>query len=212
MEFVTNEKGLIPVVIQDIQGEVLMLAYMNEEALEKTKETGYTHLFSRSRNCIVARDGTNEERQRVLEIRTDCDYDTLLIVVEQMGKGACHEGHWSCFHNSVLRGSSFVVDKAREKEEGESLTTGLESLFALVESRRESPKEGSYTNYLLSKGLDKILKKIGEESSEVIIASKGEDKEEVIAEVADLLYHLMVLFVEKKIHPREIWEELKKRR
>ncbi len=210
MQLKFNRDELIPAIIQDGQGQVLMLAYMNEESLQKTKETGLTWFYSRSRQQLWQKGESSGHVQRVVKIVADCDYDTLLITVEQIGPGACHEGHPSCFHYP-LDGDEAAADTTFDPQVvyGPKI---LEDVYNVIVDRKEHPKEGSYTNYLLDKGLDKILKKVGEENAEVIIAAKNEDQDELIYEVSDLLYHLMVLLVEKGAKPKQIWEELKSRR
>jgi|LSQX01.2.fsa_nt_gb phosphoribosyl-ATP pyrophosphohydrolase/phosphoribosyl-AMP cyclohydrolase len=202
-----DEKGLIPAVVQEhITGEVLMVAYMNKETLRKTIETGYTYFWSRSRNEVWKKGETSGNVQKVKDIRIDCDNDCLLINVEQTGV-ACHTGNHSCFYKEVkdediIKTNRLIPNKAAI----------LEELFEVIFDRKINPKEGSYTNYLFEKGLDKILKKIGEEAAEVIIASKNKDKDEIRYEVSDLVYHLMVLLVESGLKPEDIYNELEKRR
>jgi len=180
--------------------EVLMMAYMNEEALLKTIETKQTWFWSRSRKELWHKGATSGHYQDVKEISYDCDADCLLVRVGQTGV-ACHTGEWSCFHNPVLR-----ADK-----EAASASI-LNEIYRVVMSRKAEMPEGSYTTYLFSKGLDKILKKVGEETAEVIIGAKNRKRDEVIYEVGDLLYHLMVLLGEQDIKPAEIYQELAKRR
>ena len=200
-----DEKGLVPAVIQDaVTGEVLMTAYMNEESLRETMDTGRTVFYSRSRQELWRKGETSGHVQRVKEIRADCDGDCLLIKVEQTG-AACHTGKYSCFYRTI---------------DGEEVSTGiggsksaiLYEVYDVICDRRDHLKEGSYTNYLLEKGIDKILKKVGEESAESIIAAKNRSKSEVTYEVADLFYHLMVMLVEQGVHPDDIFAELQKRR
>lgn len=199
---------LIPVIAQDATSkEVLMLAYMNAEAYRKTVMTGKAHYYSRSRQKIWLKGEESGHFQSVQEIRYDCDHDTLLLLVEQIG-GACHTGHKSCFYRSVegMQTSEHVFDeKVAYKKD---ILTRLQEL---VSERKSKPVEGSYTNYLFEKGIDKILKKVGEESAEVIIASKNEGNEELVCEVSDLIYHLTVLLVEKKTNWDAIRKELTKR-
>lgn len=196
-----DDKGLIPAVIQDEKTKkVLMLAYMNEESLEKTLVTGTTWFYSRSKKRLWNKGETSGNYQKVKRISFDCDCDALLIEVEPCGN-SCHTGSFSCFFNEF-----YVNDDYEYKEDDIIL-----KLYERVVSRRESPKADSYTNYLFSKGLDKILKKVGEEASEVIIASKNESKEEMIYEISDLLYHVIVLMVDKGISIEDIKKEIKKR-
>lgn len=194
-----NDQGLIPAVVQDVKsGTVLMVAYMNKEALEKTLEEGRTYFFSRSRNTLWAKGETSGHVQKVESIYYDCDRDTLLVQVYQTGK-ACHEGNFSCFTGKPLL-------------EGENAVSPdwavLSWLEDVIKERKQQLPANSYTTYLFEKGLDKILKKIGEEAAEVIIAAKGGKKEEVVYETADLIYHLMVMLREQDIGIGEIWQEL----
>lgn len=192
-----NETGLIPAIVQDaFTNEVLMMAWMNAESLKITIEEGTTCFFSRSRQSLWRKGETSGNTQRVQAIYADCDSDTLLVKVIQKGK-ACHNGTLSCFSKKLL-------DFAKEE-------FSLEKLYDLIEDRNINKKEGSYTSYLFDKGLDKILKKIGEESSEVIIAAKNDDNDELVCEISDLVYHALVLMVEKDIHLSEVREELAKR-
>lgn len=204
-----NDQGLIPAIIQDNNGQVLMMAYMNQESFDKTKETGYTWFYSRSRQKLWQKGETSHHRQRVLDIMADCDYDTLLITVEQEGAGACHEGHMSCFHNPITAGKPSEPAFDASEVYGPQI---LQEVYQVIMDRKVHPKEGSYTNYLLTEGLDKILKKVGEENAEVIIAAKNPDPDELVYEVGDLFYHIMVLLVAKGVKPQKIWEELKSRR
>ncbi len=193
--------GLIPAIIQDARtGEVLMLAYMNQESLAKTLETGQTWFFSRSRQELWHKGATSGNFQEVISVTTDCDRDTLLIQVIQQGAGACHQGSWTCF-NHLLSGP-----------ENPARAAILDQLRLVVADRRQNPVEGSYTTYLFDKGLDKICKKIGEESAEVIIAAKNHDPEELALEAADLLYHLLVLLEASQVGNEDLWQVLAKRR
>ncbi|HHW00154.1 MAG TPA: bifunctional phosphoribosyl-AMP cyclohydrolase/phosphoribosyl-ATP diphosphatase HisIE [Clostridiaceae bacterium] len=214
MEVKFDEKGLIPVVTKDVNsGEVLMLAYMNREALKKTLETGRVHYWSRSRNKLWLKGETSGNYQLVKSIRVDCDGDALLIMVEQKGV-ACHTGHYSCFYRELDgEGIKEVEDNiSGELVESKDKSAILRELYDVIVDRKKHPKEGSYTNYLFEKGLDKILKKVGEESAEVIIAAKNKSFEEIRYEIADLLYHLFVLMVERGLKPDDIYDELRKRR
>lgn len=250
-----NADGLIPAVTQDIRtDEVLMLAYMNEESLKKTIETGKAHYFSRSRQKLWLKGETSGHFQKVRSISIDCDSDTLLLKVEQTG-AACHTGHRSCFFTRLeadelkaganigeaqgdvslvslpsvsgdtRERSPCVTEKlmeeaveypAVEKIEAESgRIAGAEVLgevFDVISDRMVHPKEGSYTNYLFTKGLDKILKKIGEEACEVVIASKNGARDEISSEIADLLYHIMVLLAERGLTLDDIYAELSNRK
>ena len=191
-----NSHGLIPaIVIDDDSGEVLMLAYMNQESLKISLEKKLTCFWSRSRGELWLKGATSGNYQHIKEIKADCDRDTLLIYVKPDGP-ACHLGNDSCFVDDLL---------PREQEQHEKFT--LCGLMELIKGRKLEKVEGSYTSYLFEKGLDKILKKIGEESSEVIIAAKN-DKQETIYEISDLIYHLLVLMAEKNIEIKDILKEL----
>ncbi|MBQ6035942.1 MAG: bifunctional phosphoribosyl-AMP cyclohydrolase/phosphoribosyl-ATP diphosphatase HisIE [Lachnospiraceae bacterium] len=193
-----NEKGLIPAIVVDkVTREVLMQAWMNEESLKITIEKGLACFYSRSRNALWLKGETSGNYQHVVSITTDCDRDSLVLVVEPDGP-ACHLGTKSCFEYPVW-----------ESDEKEDFT--YEGLYALLEGRKKDLPEGSYTTYLFRKGTDKILKKIGEESTEVIIAGKAEDKAETIYEIADLAYHVMVLMVQQGITLEDIHRELSSR-
>lgn len=207
-----DEKGLIPAIIQDgATGQVLMLAYMNQESLLKTIESGVTWFYSRSRRCLWQKGETSGHRQRVKSISYDCDADTLLIIVDQTG-AACHEGTFSCFSRTLgsdERTSAMIADPT--KVYGNAATV-IHDLYHVIMDRKINPKEGSYTNYLFEKGQDKILKKVGEECAETIIGSKNNDKAEILYEMADLWYHNLVLLAYHDISPSELLEELQKRR
>lgn len=217
-----GEDGLIPAVVQDAQsGEVLMLAYMNSLSLLKTLETGETWFWSRSRQELWHKGETSGNIQVVEEIRLDCDGDAIVVRVRQVGSGACHLGERSCFHRSVRLDSDgririgFDRRPASSGSEGSDTEVGssiLEELYGVVCGRRASPVEGSYTCYLFREGLDKILKKVGEECAETIIASKNQSAQEIVYETADLLYHLLVLLAFFDIQPSDIWKELARRR
>lgn len=199
-----DEKGLVPVITQDIQtGTVLMLAYMNEEALKMTLDTGYAVYFSRSRQTLWKKGETSGHVQKVRAIHYDCDGDSLLMMVEQTGP-ACHTGEYSCFHNELL---SLVEGSAKVPS-----AQILQEVFNVIADRKVHPKEGSYTNYLLDKGVEKICKKVGEEAAESIIAAVKGSREELRYEAADLVYHLLVLLFNQGLTPMELWAELEKRR
>ena len=198
-----DEKGLIPAIVQDYKtGEVLMQAYMNKESLEKTLETGRSWFYSRSRKELWEKGATSGCIQTVKEIFYDCDGDCLLLKVEQAG-AACHTGNRSCFYRSLL--------KSEEGVEAADIGKVIADLYSKVEDRRKNPVEGSYTCYLFNKGIDKICKKIGEESTEVVIAAKNESKEEAVYEISDLIYHLTVLMNYMDITYEDVGIELKKR-
>lgn len=193
-----DSHGLIPAVVVDaVTKQVLTLAYMNRESLEISIEKGLTCFWSRSRNELWLKGETSGNYQHIVSITADCDRDALVISVEKDGP-ACHTGSESCFTAPVWNNP--------EKEE-----FSLERLYALLKKRQEDRPEGSYTTYLFEKGLDKILKKIGEECTEVIIAGKAEDRKETVYEIADLAYHVMVLMVQQGITPEEIHRELASR-
>ena len=197
-EFKTDEKGLIPVIVQHYRTqEVLMMAYMNEEAFDQTIKTGRMTYFSRSRQCLWVKGETSGHFQYVRSLTVDCDKDTLLAKVDQVG-AACHTGNPTCFFQPLV-GSDY--------DETNPLQV-FESVYQTIVDRREHPKEGSYTNYLFEKGIDKILKKVGEEATEIIIAAKNPNPEEIKYEMADFLYHAMVLMVEKGINWEDIVKEL----
>ncbi len=198
-----NEQGLVPAIAQDAAtGEVLMLAWMNEESLRLTLETGFATYFSRSRQKLWKKGETSGHTQRVLGVKYDCDGDTLLLTVEQTGP-ACHTGARSCFFNELL---------TPEEEDLPATSAILEQVYAVIADRKEHPQEGSYTNYLLGKGVEKICKKLGEEASEAIIAAMKDSREEVTYEAADLLYHLLVLLYDRGVTPADVWAELARRR
>ena len=206
-----DEKGLVPAVVQEENGQVLMLAYMNKESLEKTIETGYTWYYSRSRQRLWNKGEESGNKQKVREISYDCDGDTLLIKVHQTGV-ACHTGTYTCFS-----GRKLVEEKEKglvvvEPEQETSLATVLNDLYNVIQERQLNPVEGSYTNYLFEKGQDKILKKVGEEAVETVIASKNNKSEEVLYEMGDLWYHCLVLLAYHKLTPDQLLDELMSRR
>ena len=197
-ELTYNADGLIPCIVQDADTlEVLMMAWMNEESLALTMERGETVFWSRSRQEIWRKGETSGNVQRIVSITADCDLDALVVKVEKAGP-ACHTGAESCFFNPVY-------------ESDELSEFSLDGLYALLEGRKKDLPEGSYTTYLFQKGIDKILKKVGEESTEVIIAGHARDKRETVYEIADLTYHVMVLMVELGISPDEVRRELASR-
>ena len=196
-----DEQGLIPSVVQDAEtGSVLMLAYMNSESLKKTIESGETHFWSRSRSEIWHKGETSGNLQQVVSIHPDCDSDALLVRVRQTGT-ACHTGKYSCFSQSV--------DEVLE--EGSSLGELMGSLGRIIRMRKRDMPEGSYTAKLLKGGIDKILKKIGEESGEVIIAAKNHEPKEIAWEVADLIYHTLVMLESEGVALGDIARELERR-
>ncbi len=194
-----DEKGLIPaVVLDDATGEILTVAYMNRESLEISIREKRTCFWSRSRQTLWRKGETSGNVQHITRIVADCDKDALAVYVQKEGP-ACHTGSESCFFNLVF-------------EDEESIPSfSYEGLMKLIEGRKIHKKEGSYTSYLFDKGIDKILKKVGEESTEVIVAAKNEDKKETIYEISDLAYHVMVLMAEMGITVQEITDELASR-
>lgn len=210
MEFIKelkfDEKGLIPAIAQDVvSGEVLMCAYMNAESIQKTIETGHATYFSRSRQELWEKGATSGHYQTVKEMYLDCDGDALVLKVEQEGV-ACHTGNYSCFYRKLVDGKLVEVPT-----EGGVSPQILYDVYNVIVDRVKNPKEGSYTNYLFEKGIDKMLKKVGEESAEVIIASKNYVKEEVQYETADLMYHLSVVLVEQGLTWDDVFKELASR-
>ena len=193
-----DEKGLIPVIVVDaVTKKVLTLAYMNKESLKISMEKGLTCFWSRSRRELWLKGETSGNYQHIVSITADCDRDALVVEVEKDGP-ACHTGSDSCFTAPLW-------------ESGERSEFSYESLMKLIEGRKTNKKEGSYTTYLFEKGIDKILKKVGEESTEVIIAAKADDKRETVYEIADLAYHVMVLMIEMGISLDDIRAELASR-
>lgn len=201
MTFTFDEKGLIPAIVQDaVSKEVLTLSYMNKESYEKTIETKETWFYSRSRQELWHKGATSGNKQKVLDVRYDCDSDALLVLVEPKGP-ACHKGVYSCFHESVMT-EAVSMDNRFEI---------LNELEQVIAEREAEMPEGSYTTYLFEKGIDKMLKKVGEEAGEVIIAAKNCDQEELKWEIADLLFHLLVVMREQKLPLDEVLQTLKKR-
>ena len=201
-EFKTNENGLVPCIAQDYYtGKVLMMAYMNEESYNKTLETGLMTYWSRSREKLWTKGEESGHFQHMLSLTIDCDKDTILAKVKQEGP-ACHTGNETCFFTPLaVKNSSEVSDAF----------TVLQDVYATIKDRKENPREGSYTNYLFDKGIDKILKKVGEECTEIVIAAKNPDAEEIKYEIADCLYHAMVLMVERGVTWEDITDELARR-
>lgn len=200
-DFKKNSDGMVPVIVQDYRtDEVLMLAYMNEEAFDHTIHSGRMTYYSRSRQELWVKGLTSGHIQYVKSLTADCDYDTILAKVSQVG-AACHTGNRSCFFNDIVKKD--YVEKNPLKV--------LEDVYSIILDRKDHPKEGSYTNYLYDKGIDKILKKIGEEATEIIIAAKNPDSEEIKYEISDFIYHLMVLMAEKGVTWEDITQELSQR-
>lgn len=199
--------GLVPAVVQDAQSkEVLMLAYMNEESMQRSIDTGSTWFWSRSRGELWNKGATSGHTQRIVSMAYDCDGDTLLIRVEQQGP-ACHTGSYSCFYNSI----AMEGNTAEAKEPAENRFGILGRLESIIAQRYAERPSGAYTTYLFEKGIDKILKKVGEESAEVIIAAKNADNVELRSEASDLLFHLMVLLRERGLPLDDIMSELESR-
>ena len=197
-EFKLNGDGLIPVIVQDYKTEeVLMLAYMNKEAFETTIRTGRMTYFSRSRQELWMKGMTSGHIQYVKQLLIDCDQDTILAKVAQIG-AACHTGNRSCFYRNLVK---------KEYHETNPMKV-FEQVYHVIEDRKKHPKEGSYTNYLFEKGIDKILKKVGEEATEIVIAAKNPNPEEIKYEISDFLYHVMVLMCEKGVTWEDITKEL----
>lgn len=194
--------GLVPVIAQDAaSGAVLMLAYANRDALERTAESGAAHYWSRSRGSLWEKGATSGHRQRVLEIRTDCDGDAVLYRVDQTGP-ACHTMERSCFHRSIVNGALEKADTAEHV---------LSRVDGVIQRRHAERPAESYTTYLFESGLDKILKKLGEEATETVIAAKNGDADELRKEVADLIFHLLVLLRERDLPLEQVWSELEHR-
>jgi len=197
-----DSNGLIPVVVQDYKtNEVLQVAYMNEEAYKSTLRTGKMCYYSRSRKTQWLKGETSGHFQYVKSLTTDCDYDTILAKVSQVG-AACHTGARSCFFNDIVK---------KDYEENHNPLMVFEEVFDVIKDRKINPKEGSYTNYLFDKGVDKILKKLGEEATEIVIAAKNPNANEIKYEISDFLYHMMVLMAEKNVTWEDITTELANR-
>ena len=210
MEFINelkfNAHGLIPAVVQNIETkEVLMVAYMNADTVKQTVETGRATFWSRSRKEVWVKGDTSGNYMYVKEIRVDCDADCLVLLVNPAGP-ACHTGNRSCFFRKVENGSLVKDDTIPERNDI------FEREQAVVIDRKSNPEEGSYTNYLFDKGEDKILKKVGEEAAEVVIAGKNRDKGEISYEVSDLIYHLTVMLVDNGMTWDDIYKEMERRR
>lgn len=210
MEFINelkfNAHGLIPAVVQNIETkEVLMVAYMNADTLKQTLETGRATFWSRSRKEVWVKGATSGNYMYVKEVRVDCDADCLVLLVNPAGP-ACHTGNRSCFFRKVEDGKLVKDDTVPERNDI------FEREQAVVIDRKKNPEDGSYTNYLFDKGEDKILKKVGEEAAEVVIAGKNRDKGEISYEVSDLIYHLTVMLVDNDMAWDDIYKEMERRR
>jgi len=200
-----NENGLVPVIVQDISsGQVLMLAYANKDAIQKTIDTGKSHFWSRSREKLWMKGEESGNAQDIREVYYDCDMDTILYLVQQTGV-ACHTGERTCFYRSSQG------DKEAPVFGSSNSNKTLDDVFDVIVDRKLNPKEGSYVSGLFEKGLDKILKKVGEEAGETIIGAKNEDKKEIIYETADLWFHSLIALSYFGITPNDIYEELGRR-
>ncbi len=196
-----NSDGMVPVIVQDYRtDQVLMLAYMNEEAYNTTLQTGKMTYYSRSRQSLWIKGETSSHFQYVKALYADCDYDTILAKVKQVG-AACHTGRYSCFFNEIAHKD--YSEKNPQKV--------LDNVFDVIKDRKVNPREGSYTNYLFDKGIDKILKKVGEEATEIVIAAKNPNENEIVYELSDFLYHMMVLMAEKNVNWEDVTDELSRR-
>ncbi len=203
--------GLVPIITQEAGSkDVLMLAYANREALEKTLETGLAHYFSRSRNKLWQKGEESGHRQRVHSIRLDCDGDAALYTVDQIGP-ACHKLEHSCFHNSLLETEAKPETKIGPANEDTRIGPELEYVFATIQDRIRNPTEGSYVAKMHNAGIDRILKKIGEEAGEVIIAAKNSDRAELQLEVADLFFHTLFTMAEIGVSLEDVARELEGR-
>ncbi|PSB20058.1 bifunctional phosphoribosyl-AMP cyclohydrolase/phosphoribosyl-ATP diphosphatase HisIE [Phormidesmis priestleyi ULC007] len=195
-----DDRGLVPAIVQDyLDGTVLMMAWMNQESLQKTLETGETWFWSRSRQAFWNKGATSGHIQKVKAIRYDCDSDALLVTVEQIGDVACHTGERSCFHQVKGEVTAPPADT-------------LSQVFGVICDRRDNPSEGSYTRKLLDGGDNKILKKIGEEAAEVVMACKDDDADAIAGEAADLLYHTLVALAYHKVDIKAVYRKLQERR
>lgn len=224
VEHIRWDEGLVPAIVQDVDTrEVLMMAYMNRESLKLSLESGETWFWSRSRKELWNKGATSGNVQKIVSLKYDCDGDTLLVEVKPKGP-ACHTGAVTCFHNEIIVLSANEIEQDKKEEAGSNAnssttsSSNAESRFevlaelesVIAERERERP-EGAYTTYLFDKGVDKILKKIGEEASETIIAAKNKDNDELRLEVSDLMYHLLVLLQERKLPLDDIMSELSRR-
>lgn len=203
-----DDKGLVTVVVQDYHAKkVRMVAYMNEEALKKTLDTGECWYFSRSRNELWHKGETSGYYQYLKGMSIDCDGDALLMQIEQVGGISCHTGNATCFYRDLTENVEVTINRAKVKSNGNFLT----NLYSTINDRAVNPKEGSYTNYLIDKGMNKILKKVGEEATETIIAAKENAIEDTVFEVADLMYHLTVMMQQLGVTWDMVEDELNKR-
>jgi phosphoribosyl-ATP pyrophosphohydrolase/phosphoribosyl-AMP cyclohydrolase len=201
-DFKLNSDGLLPVIVQDYKsGKVLMMAYMNEESYEKTIRTGKMTYFSRSRQQLWTKGETSGHYQYIKSLTLDCDNDTILAKVSQVG-AACHTGNRSCFFQELM---------SREYDDTNPLNV-LENVYSVIRDRKDHLKGGSYTNYLFEKGIDKILKKLGEQATGIVVAAKNPNQDEIKYEISDLLYYLMVLMAERDIVWKDVTDDLADRR
>jgi phosphoribosyl-ATP pyrophosphohydrolase/phosphoribosyl-AMP cyclohydrolase len=208
-----DEQGLIPAIVQNSRtNEILTLAYMNAESLARTLQTGETWFYNRSRQELWHKNGSAENFRHVIDIRIDCDGDALIVLVDPEGP-ACHLGEDSCFHRHIVESPYEQAQRGVSLVKQSSLELGilLDELYRLIEDRKQKRPEGSYTTYLFNAGLDKILKKLGEESAETIIAAKNGSTQQMTSEISDLLYHLLVLMSECDVRLEDIFNELKQR-
>ena len=208
-----DSHGLIPAIVQDYEnGDVLMMAFMNRLSVEKTIETGLCHYWSRSRQKLWLKGETSGNTQTVREMYHDCDNDCLLVKVDQK-TAACHTGHRSCFYSKIE--AEGVVDAGEKVFEASDVYSGsdmLDKVYAVILERKADPAEGSHTSKLLAGGRNRVLKKLGEEAVETVIAAKDGDRDAVVMETADLWYHTLVMLAEQGIAPGDVYKELKKRR
>ncbi|MFN8007078.1 MAG: bifunctional phosphoribosyl-AMP cyclohydrolase/phosphoribosyl-ATP diphosphatase HisIE [Terriglobia bacterium] len=206
-----DSQGLIPAIVQDVAtGKVLTLAYMNREAVELSLSRGETYFWSRSRGKLWHKGETSGNTQKIVRIDLDCDGDSLVIFVQPRGP-ACHTGDVSCFHEELFSAAPESRAVPRKDSARPDAVAIIDRLLQVIRERKEEMPEGSYTTYLFRQGIDKILKKIGEESAETIIAAKNKSPVELTVESADLLYHLLVLFVNEGLDVNDVWTELEKR-
>lgn len=205
-EIVYDDKGLVPVIVQDAEnGQVLMFAYANKEAIEKTQVNNRAHFWSRSRNRLWEKGEESGNTQEVKQIFLDCDRDAVLVLVNQKGV-SCHTGQRTCFYTSLREGNRSAPAFGAMKG-GRT----LDEVYQIVDDRKRNPKEGSYVSKLFADGIDSILKKIGEEAGEAVIAAKNDDNNEITYEVADLWFHSLILLAKFGITPEDIYEELGRR-
>ena len=216
-----SEAGLIPAIVQEENTkEVLMMAWMNRQAVEESLSTGEVWFYSRSRQKMWKKGETSGHIQKLKGFYFDCDADTLLVLVEQVGGAACHEGYTSCFHYQVNPDGSVTTEGEQKfnptevygQRQSAAGPMVMDELFEVILNRKAEMPEGSYTTYLFDQGVDKICKKVGEESAEVIIGAKNNSKEELVYEAADLMYHLLVLLANQEVSIEEVYEQLAKRR